>query len=179
MAETEIIKSASTTSPMNEKIDSPRYLLILSCSKKKIKASGQEALNLYDGPAFRIIRASKLTNTDIMILSAKYGLISADYAISFYNRKMTLNRARQLQKKNKTILEKLLKAESYDEVYVNLGKNYLASIPFDELDFGGATIIVSKGMIGERLHNLKAWIASINTKKIRKKRCFWHELTKN
>jgi len=59
-----------------------KYLLIIPCSKRKtapprVKVS---AINLYDGPFYRIIRkafreSGKPDNLDIMILSAKYGLI--------------------------------------------------------------------------------------------------------
>lgn len=135
-----------------------KYLLIMSCSKKKIREKNMEALHLYDGPAFHIVRASNPANTDIMILSAKYGLIFSDELISYYNRKMTSKRVKQLKQKNKATMERLLQDKEYKEIYVNLGKQYLESLPLSELNLNGANLVISKGMIGQRLHNLKTWL---------------------
>jgi hypothetical protein len=68
---------------MNAKKPERRYLLILGCSQRKRPDSGLlPAIERYDGVNFRILQKAKREeylpeNLDILILSAKYGLIEA------------------------------------------------------------------------------------------------------
>jgi len=85
---------------MNEKNENgnarKKYLLILPCSKRKKPVSKAQALELYDGPFYRVVRKAKPQNLDILILSAKYGLISSNESISYYDQMMTAERAEEL-----------------------------------------------------------------------------------
>jgi len=104
-----------------------KYLLILSCSKIKKKSSNIPAIDLYDGPFYRVIRKNKPKNLDIMILSAKYGLIRHDEKISHYEQIMTPNRARELASNVSAKLKKELKKD-YDYIAINLGKTYTLAL---------------------------------------------------
>ena len=107
-------------------------LLILGCSATKRHDAGLlPALHRYDGPLYRIIRralaerpqlAARLT---IRILSAEYGLISADTPIPDYDRRMTPARAMELQP---TVAAAL--TELPQPAYIDLGKVYLRALPY-------------------------------------------------
>lgn len=70
------------------------YLLIVMCSKRKRSAPDLlPALERYDGIFFRILRKARREghwpdNLDILILSAKYGLLELDTAIENYDLRM-------------------------------------------------------------------------------------------
>jgi cytoplasmic iron level regulating protein YaaA (DUF328/UPF0246 family) len=77
-------------------------LLIMSCGKQKRPDTGLlPALERYNGPAFRVLRhflaSCTLNSPDVYILSARFGLIPADWPIPFYDQRMTLERAAELQ----------------------------------------------------------------------------------
>ena len=67
-----------------------KYLLILSCSNKKDGADGtMRAFDRYTGGNFDVLKKAKREgyfppNLDILILSAKYGLITPDTLIEYY-----------------------------------------------------------------------------------------------
>ena len=60
------------------------YLLIISCSQRKVETSEPlPALERYDGPTYRTLRKAMHEgripkNLDVLIISAKYGLIGSD-----------------------------------------------------------------------------------------------------
>ena len=85
-------------------ISSNSRLLILSCSQKKRSSPGSiPALERYDGPAFRVMNkfirvcSPEAQLPDTYILSAKFGLISADKPIPHYDHRMTPQRIKDLQ----------------------------------------------------------------------------------
>lgn len=74
-----------------------RYLLIIACSGRKRTDSGLlPAIARYDGGHFRVLRKARtdgyLSNyLDVLILSAKYGLIEACKPIANYEQRMNRN----------------------------------------------------------------------------------------
>lgn len=60
-----------------------KYLLILSCSKTKKNIDRTPAIELYDGMYYKVLKKNYPTNAnlDILILSAKYGLIESNELI--------------------------------------------------------------------------------------------------
>ena len=81
-----------------------RRLLILSCSQRKHET--QEllpAIERYNGPLFFVLRhflrerPRQARQLDVYILSAVYGLIPGNLPIEWYDRKMDLSRAIELQ----------------------------------------------------------------------------------
>jgi hypothetical protein len=139
--------------------------LILNCSKAKIKTSKKiRAVDIYDGPAFRVIhsffkrRPEEQPNLDIYILSAKHGLISGDTLIAAYDETMTPQRANQLKPQVLARFRKI-STSHYSEVLVLMSKNYLGAMqgyedcitPSDNWTL----VTVSEG---RRLRVLKAWL---------------------
>ena len=112
-------------------------LLILACSQtKKNLGKPAPAWNVYDGTAFRIIKKMQREGTappdvDILILSAKYGLLKPSDSIHFYNQKMDSHRAKAMQKGCICWLAGWLGNHEYQEVFLGLPQVYIQAIsPF-------------------------------------------------
>jgi cytoplasmic iron level regulating protein YaaA (DUF328/UPF0246 family) len=77
---------------------STRYLLIIACSQRKLADDDLLlAIVSYNGGQFRSLRKAQregywLKNIDVLILSAKYGLIDAYKPIANYEHKMSKKR---------------------------------------------------------------------------------------
>lgn len=79
-----------------------QYLLIMACSQRKF--SNKEllpAIERYDGGSYRVIRKAKretkkLNNIEVLVLSAKYGLIDALTTIANYEQRINRRRAKKL-----------------------------------------------------------------------------------
>jgi len=138
-----------------------RYLLILPCSKRKRSVPTAPATDLYDGPFYRILRKQKLPNLDVLILSAKYGLIEADRIIVNYDQKMTGQRARELSQGVKEKLEEAITIGRHKEVFVNLGSRYMTGLCASKNVLDRCNASYATGPIGKRLHQLKVWLIDL------------------
>jgi hypothetical protein len=148
---------------MNEKVENQgkRYLLILPCSKRKKPVSKAPALELYDGPFYRVLRKNISANLDSSILSAKYGLISSQDTISYYDQIMTPELAEKLSSEITTKLEEILVDGCYGEIFINLGKTYMLALEGSKNMLDEYNVYWASGQIGERLHQLKTWLTTI------------------
>ena len=142
-----------------------RKLLIISCSKTKRNLKQGPAIKIYDGPFYKILRKNFTENLDVLILSAKYGLIEYTKIISPYDTKMTLNLAKEIRVESTYNLLKLLKQNTYSEIFVELGKIYKDGIDFESLKQEGLNFKFDDGTIGKRLHNLKIWLCSLKNER--------------
>jgi len=133
-------------------------LLIVPCSKIKRNLSNTPALELYDGPFYKIIRKRRPKNMDVLILSAKYGLIEGDMPISTYDQKMTSERAKELGNTINFSLSNYLSDKHYENVHINLGKVYFSALEPSLNLFENSEIQLANGGIGMRLQQLKNWI---------------------
>ena len=124
--------------------------------------SNAYAIYLYDGPFYRMIRKNKPENLDILILSAKYGLIKHNEKISNYEQIMTVERAKELANSVYIKLEEIFKINYYDQIFINLGKTYLIALEKSKTMLSRYNVYWANGQIGERLHQLKNWLESIN-----------------
>lgn len=144
-----------------------RHLLIISCSKNKIQEAKAKALELYDGPYYKIIRKMMREGTfprnlDVFILSAKYGLIESSETIELYDLKMTKERAKELHKQTIGTIKEKLWQTNYHSVYVNLGETYMLAISgIENVIPQGTQLIMGKGEIGERMSDMKRWITTL------------------
>ena len=131
-----------------------RKLLILSCSNKK-REGLYRAIELYDGPAYHIIRnyLKYQNNVDIKILSAKYGLIDPDLVIPTYNQKMTKEKALEYVEKYKDTIKDL--EQKYDDIFVYGGRYYKMVV---KEVVKSNKIKYSEGAIGKQLSQLKRWL---------------------
>jgi hypothetical protein len=106
------------------------YLLIVTCSRRKrVDPEPLPALERYDGIFFRILRKAQRTgywpdNLDVLITSAKYGLLEPDTAIEKYDLRMTVAQARQLKPVVAPLLTRRVAARPYAEIFLNVGKVY-------------------------------------------------------
>jgi len=146
-------------------------LLILSCSQRKRHQEGfLPAIERYDGPLFRVLRRYREArdtgnrNTesepDIYILSAEFGLISAEHPVPVYEHRMTRQRAQVLRPGVTDKLRHLLNGASrYRELFICLGREYWpvlegweAFVPQD------MAVHVARGSIGMRQSQLYDWL---------------------
>ncbi len=141
-----------------------RYFLIVACSQRKRSDPDLlPAIERYDGGNFRLLRKAKREgyfpqSLDVLILSAKYGLISASTSIANYDQRMTSERAKELQEQTVQTLQSYARQHSYQEVYVDLGQDYYPAIGDISKIFNDASIIYAQGKIGERLARVKHWL---------------------
>ena len=105
--------------------------LILSCTQaKRGDKRSLPALERYDGPAFRMVRRflreadPALRDVDVYALSARYGLVSANQRITYYDQRMTPARAAELRPEVLSRLQEIL-SQGYGEVFLSLSRSYL------------------------------------------------------
>ena len=144
-----------------------KYLLIVSCTATKDPRPGtMSAFNRYN---FDVLKKAKREgyyppNLDLLILSAKYGLITPDTPIADYDCVMIGDRARELQQRVSAKLDRHLLQKDYQEIFVNLGANYLIAIQqAREIRHQSQRVIYAEGGIGSKKGHMKRWILSIPT----------------
>lgn len=148
-----------------------RYLLIVSCSQRKRSDPGLlPAIERYDGVNFRVLAKARREgywpeNLDLLILSAKYGLLTPDAPIEDYDRQMTKHRASRLQVQVGSDLDQQLRGSSYREVFINLGKPYLITLEAsEELDKLRGRVSYATGGIGKKMAQMKKWLQRIDAR---------------
>lgn len=158
------------------------YLLIISCSQRKIQRKIESerperteglmpAIDRYDGPTYRSLRKFRDANSDkkypfpinlrILIISAKFGLIHPETEIPAYDLKMTLERASGMAVDVQCDLIRCL--EFYDiayggtdQVFINLGKTYRRTL--EGFHWGTIATMEATGGIGLKTQQMKAWL---------------------
>jgi hypothetical protein len=132
-------------------------LLIVSCSARKRTDPGLlPAIERYDGPVFRVLRKARRQEywpegLAVLILSAELGLIEAQQAIPWYERRMTTVRAAELKAPvGRALAGRLSHAGA---IFVNMGRVYRAVLP--ELP---PLAVYAEGGIGQRSAQMKAWL---------------------
>ena len=136
-------------------------LLILACSQRKRPAPAP-ALELYDGPAYRVVRRALrngVHDVEVWILSAKHGLIPADQVVAPYDHRLTRARAIELAIPISRVLTNLWQRE-WDDVYIEAGRLYQSLISVAMTWSGARPVRWSAGAIGKRMQALKKWLYS-------------------
>jgi len=115
-----------------------QHLLIISCSKTKnnlLKNDGDAKLPAfrgYDGKIFLTLRKAFREglgqNVDVLIISAKYGLLEATDEISYYQERMTKKKAHELRGNVLKKLSRYLTVHDYRKIFVMMGRDYLGAI---------------------------------------------------
>jgi hypothetical protein len=140
-----------------------KRLLIIGCSDKKNSINGfTTALELYNGPNYLTLKKLKRENlfpsdVQIVIISAKYGMIFPDQLIEKYDQKMTFSRAEELKKDLKRKFETYIKEKGFEECFINLGKTYMRSIEFVQFPLD-IRKFEAKGKIGEKRSEMLNWL---------------------
>ena len=149
-------------------------LLIISCSQRKVSTPGLiPAIDLYDGPTYRTLRkfwpdGHSPLNLDVVIISAKYGLLRCQQLIENYDQRMTMERAEELRPKVQARLKALIQDKregfpfslgAYDQVFINLGKTYMQTL--EGFHWGLLSTLEASGGIGQKTSQMKAWLDRI------------------
>jgi len=109
-------------------------LLIQSCSATKQNVeTAVPALDLYDGYFFRIIKKALRADQfrpglDIIIISAKHGVVEPDEKIGYYDQRMDTERAKELNDEVINTIASHVTQEGYEKLWINLGKDYLPAV---------------------------------------------------
>jgi len=148
---------SNTYPPMNR-------IVITACSQSK-KASEDliPAIQRYDGPSFRLLR--KYINKgpddlDIFILSAKFGLLTYQTEIPFYDQTLNKKRVEDLSILALDQARELIYCKHRNrEIFVNLGKTYLEAFqPALNQIADLNSLTVASGSSGRRLSELHDWL---------------------
>jgi hypothetical protein len=159
---------------LNRIAEKDRVLLVLGCSRRKnTDLEIYPALARYDGNLFRVVRNTVYpVYVDILIISAKYGLLLSSSHISTYDQQMTHERALELRpeitaKWNAFGEISTQKGITYKEIMIGCGKEYRFAANdfnlefFTPIDSPVQTITILKGLPGRQMADLKAWLISL------------------
>ncbi len=150
--------------------------LIMLAASARMKSEPKEpipAIERYTGVFFRVLNKhldkKLLSDTDIIIISSKLGVIKADERVPYIQptkshwgildiKSNLLNDARS---RNLERLRELTRDKEYDEVYVNVGKQYLLLIEGFEKIIKHKKIIMAQGAgLGPKARHMKEWLMS-------------------
>jgi hypothetical protein len=142
-------------------------LLILKCSaRKRTDNATLPALERYDGPLWKVLRAflreypTARTELDIYALSAQYGLIPASSSIENYDLLMTPAQAVTIQPHATHMFTTLMQRE-YQAICLALSQRYLAALGdwHTKLDPDRVRrVTITDGPEGMKLHQLRQWL---------------------
>lgn len=139
-----------------------RKLVIVSCSNKKRPYPWPEkAIKVYDGPFFRILRNSDAiyNGVDLKIISGKFGMIQPNKPIRPYDYWINPKDVNRLNKQVIGHLQETFKSARYNEIYVCMGKNYLATLEgIESIKPKECKVIKVEGRIGQKLQQMKRWL---------------------
>jgi hypothetical protein len=100
-------------------------------------------------------------DVDLIIVSAKHGVIPHDLPIPAYDLRMSPERALKQAPENRTLLKRFLKGRCYSEVFISVGKDYSLALEPHDAWCGTASVIVNEGRIGLQLRGLKRWLLRV------------------
>jgi len=141
-------------------------LLVQSCSATKESVDTPvPALDLYDGYFFRIIKKAVRANRfqselDIIIISAKHGVVEPDDHIGYYDQEMDTERANELNDEIIDAIASKVVEHEYEKVWVNLGKDYLPAVDGIEHAVDAPVMYVDGDGIGMKGKRLKRLVSS-------------------
>lgn len=138
-------------------------LLIISCSSTKVVADKAAACELYVGPAHlqlaKLEREVGSVDCDVLVLSAKHGLIGWRAWVDNYDDQMTRDRADEMAETSELILRNLQCENEYDEVFVMASKAYLPALGQIGNWKGQAKVILAGGRgIGDMRGQMATWL---------------------
>lgn len=143
-------------------------LLVQSCSQsKKHCSSPVAARELYNGYFFKIINKSRREDAlrndiALRILSAEFGILHPEAKVSYYDRRMTADRASEMRGSVVETLAETVEEEDIDTVVINAGADYrpaLSNLETKLEETVDVCYITGQG-IGEMGSQLKSFIRS-------------------
>lgn len=143
----------------------PSRLLLVSCSgEKHFTTEAVPAWHLYQGVSFRVLKRAVRegrwpTDLDVVILSARYGILAPDQPVLWYEERMTQQRAGALQHPVHLALDRILRGRGYRQLLVQAGRVYRQALRLTPTWMPpGVSVHVATGGIGEQLHQLRTWL---------------------
>jgi hypothetical protein len=139
-------------------------LLILACSQRKNPAADAlAAIDRYDGPAFRVLRKflreTPKDAPDVLILSAKFGLIDSAKLIPDYDCQMSAVLADRLRPIVLEGFSRVLRSRRWGSIGLCVGKNYRPALEgMEQLLPEDAHVEELGGGLGRRLASLHRWL---------------------
>jgi len=125
------------------------------------------AIDVYNGVFFQVIkkmmREKNFPNcVDVAIISGKYGFLWPNSAIDHYDLKMDSVISRKLRSELSRTLHEAIVGGGYDEIFVNLGKQYLEAIDEDYQQTNSeCKWVKASGGTGQRQRQMKDWLLKI------------------
>jgi hypothetical protein len=140
-------------------------LLILACTGTKRPVTGPvPALQLYDGPTFRVLRNGPAPDA-ALILSAEHGLIDANALIGPYNKRMDGAAARHFATDEtalsaaRTTIARAIQGRTIADCHCVGGKNYAWVIrEYSRCGLLPPHVTHDARGIGYKLGSLKRWL---------------------
>jgi len=142
-----------------------RLLVLSSSQRRSTRPEAIPAIDRYEGVYFRIVkkylREGILRNTDVLVVSEKFGILRADDKVPYHEPFRGYLPQKDLEERRKTNLDKLraiLAQKSYSEIFVACGKDFQKLIDgFQKLT--PAKIVFCRGSgLGPKAQELKRWI---------------------
>ena len=143
------------------KEDTVGRLIVLGCSAtKRDTAAKLPAVDLYDGPMYRVLRTFLRRHLwpkdlSVAVLSAEHGLMGGMTPIETYEHRMTPDRAKTLAGRVRETLGGW--KERHSQVQLILGKDYLEAIQPAARELWKGKVALADGPIGMKLqyfHNV-------------------------
>ncbi len=142
-----------------------KSLLVVACSRRKRRTDGAvPAMERYDGVNYRILRKVAREGrwpqgVDLLILSAKHGLLEPGACIEDYDQSMTPEQARALWPDVSAGLARRVGRHGYEEVFLNLGRSYRLAIEGWESRLSHQLrVIYAPGGIGQKASAMLRWL---------------------
>lgn len=141
-------------------------LLLMGCSSRKVAGDrGRRAWDVYDGRLFQVLKKlfrqrGRPPGLDILIVSARYGVIREARRIVAYDDRLGVSPVR-----GNVVwaaqLRRLIRDRDYCRVHVNLGAVYRAALPDLRDEFRTADVSFAEGGIGKRNAASRAWVLAL------------------
>jgi uncharacterized protein DUF6884 len=146
-----------------------RSLLILGCSTRKRPTTEMlPAIERYDGPLYRVLRKALREGTapqalDILIISARYGLLRATDRVECYDQRMTRGQAAQMRGEIGLRIVAELSGKTYSQAHISLGSHYLAALGgVEQVSRYVGQVSLASGGIGQRQAQLRDWLLGMS-----------------
>ena len=140
-------------------------MLIIACSQRKRSDPGLlPAIERYDGVHCRVLRKAQRegywpANLDVLIISAKSGLLELNTAIEHYDLRMTLKQAMRIRPLVLPMLAERIKSTTYTEIFLNVGKTYHSLLEGWNVGLSCSTrVVCAKDGIGQRARQMRSWL---------------------
>lgn len=144
-----------------------KSLLIISCSGSKDKTPGlMPAIIRYKGSPYPILHKAIRdnyfpNNLDILIISAKYGLLRSGELIPDYDQEMEPGRAVELRPSIQEKLASFLEGKDYEKLFNGLWKAYNETLEGFDLERHFGYVIPVETNRGKKIAQLKVWIIEL------------------